>query len=111
MRSSPSGRPDTGWLTAQPYAHRGLHGPGVPENSRAAFAAAVARGHGIELDVQASRWGVPFVFHDETLDRLTDEHGPLAERHWASILAADSLNDGYAENRDDNTASARHDLD
>ena len=80
MRSSPFSPRDAAWLTAQPYAHRGLHGPGVPENSRAAFAAAIARGHGIELDVQASRWGIAFVFHDDTLDRLTDEHGPLAER-------------------------------
>jgi glycerophosphoryl diester phosphodiesterase len=80
MRSSPSGRPDAGWLTAQPYAHRGLHGPGAPENSRAAFAAAIARGHGIELDVQASLSGSAFVFHDEGLDRLTGESGPLAAR-------------------------------
>ena len=42
MRSSRSTRPDPlpvdprhAWLTAQPYAHRGLHGKGVVENSRA----------------------------------------------------------------------------
>jgi glycerophosphoryl diester phosphodiesterase len=38
------------------YAHRGLHGPGVPENSLAADAA-VARGFGIECDVQRSHDG------------------------------------------------------
>lgn len=80
MRSLPSGRPDAAWLTARPYAHRGLHGRGVPENSRAAFSAAIAKGDGIELDVRASRRGVAFVFHDEILDRLTDDRGPLAER-------------------------------
>lgn len=63
------------FLSAQPYAHRGLHGPGRPENSRAAFAAAIAAGHGIELDVQAARDGEPFVFHDKMLDRLTQGHG------------------------------------
>jgi glycerophosphoryl diester phosphodiesterase len=67
------------FLKAQPYAHRGLHGAGVPENSRAAFAAARAAGHGIELDVQLSADGEPFVFHDLTLERLTDERGPLAD--------------------------------
>ena len=47
-----------------PFAHRGLHGSGLVENSRAAFDAAVAAGHGIELDVQASRDGEAIVFHD-----------------------------------------------
>lgn len=37
--------------------HRGLHDleAGVPENSMAAFAAAVEKGYGIELDVQLTR--------------------------------------------------------
>ena len=38
----------------RPFAHRGLHGVAGPENSPAAFRAAIARGYGIELDVQAS---------------------------------------------------------
>ncbi len=67
-------------LTAVPFAHRGLHGPGVPENSRAAFRAAITRGHGIELDVQASREGEAMVFHDEDLGRLTGAGGPVASR-------------------------------
>ena len=53
----PPGR--IGWLGAQDYAHRGLHGPGVSENSLAAFAAAADRGFGIELDVQAASDGLP----------------------------------------------------
>lgn len=53
------------------YAHRGLHGNGIPENSRAAFEQACARGCGIELDVQLSRDGVVMVFHDYTLTRMT----------------------------------------
>lgn len=74
----PPGR--IGWLGAQPYAHRGLHGPGVPENSLAAFAGAVEAGFGIELDVQAAGDGLPVVFHDWELDRLTAETGPVARR-------------------------------
>ena len=65
------------FLTAQPFAHRGLHGSGIVENSRAAFRAAIARGHGIEFDVQAAIAGEAMVFHDAELDRLTDAHGRL----------------------------------
>ena len=66
------------FLKAQPYAHRGLHGGGVIENSRAAFRAALALGHGIETDVQGARDGEAMVFHDATLERLTDETGEVA---------------------------------
>lgn len=75
------------FLRQQPYAHRGLHGHGVIENSQAAFRRAIAIGHGIELDVQGARDGEAMVFHDETLDRLTDSSGPLADR-TAHELAA-----------------------
>jgi glycerophosphoryl diester phosphodiesterase len=68
------------FLSAQPYAHRGLHGASCPENSRAAFTAAIAAGHGIECDVQAAREGEAFVFHDTMLDRLTNTHGAFAAR-------------------------------
>jgi glycerophosphoryl diester phosphodiesterase len=63
----------------RPIAHRGYHDRslGRIENSPAAFAAAVHRGYGIELDLQLSADSVAIVFHDETLDRLTDKTGPL----------------------------------
>lgn len=67
-------------LTALPFAHRGLHGEGRIENSRAAFTAAIAAGHGIELDVQASRDGTAFVFHDQDLGRLTGKSGAIGRR-------------------------------
>lgn len=66
------------FLARQPFAHRGLHGGGIVENSRAAFSGAAVLGHGIELDVQAARDGEAFVFHDATLDRLTDKSGDFA---------------------------------
>jgi len=53
------------------YAHRGLHGNGVPENSMQAFELACQGGFGIELDVQLSSDGVVMVFHDDTLNRVT----------------------------------------
>ena len=66
-------------LIAKPFAHRGLHGPGVLENSRAAFEAAIAAGHGIELDVQVSRDGQAMVIHDYALERLTEGAGPVCD--------------------------------
>lgn len=66
------------FLKGRRFAHRGFHRGNVVENSRAAFVAAVERGDGIELDVQASRDGVPIVFHDHELDRLTGSSGAVA---------------------------------
>ncbi|SES28727.1 Glycerophosphoryl diester phosphodiesterase [Tranquillimonas rosea] len=69
----------------RPIAHRALHGPGRPENSRAAVAAAVDHGYGIEIDVQLSRDGSAMVFHDDTLDRLTPETGAIRQRDAAAL--------------------------
>jgi glycerophosphoryl diester phosphodiesterase len=57
----------------RPIAHRGLHdrAEGVIENSRSAFAGAIAHGFAIECDLQLTRDGVPVVFHDDRLERLT----------------------------------------
>ncbi len=68
-----------------PVAHRGLHGPGVPENSLAAVRAAVAAGYGIEIDVQPSADGQAMVFHDATLDRMTEAQGPVRDRTAADL--------------------------
>ncbi len=59
------------------FAHRGLHTPdkAVPENSPAAFRAAVAAGYGIELDIQLSADGQVVVFHDDTLNRVCGVDG------------------------------------
>lgn len=67
------------WLGQQDYAHRGLHGVGVPENSSAAFRGAVERGLGIECDVRLTRDGRAIVFHDATLDRLTGRDGVVEQ--------------------------------
>ncbi len=73
------------WIGGWRFAHRGLHVGGVPENSPGAFAAAIARGLGIECDVQRSSDGQAIVFHDDELDRLTAETGPLATRSAAQL--------------------------
>lgn len=67
-------------LETHAYAHRGLHGPGVPENSPASFRAAIAAGLGIECDIRKSSDGRAMVFHDADLERLTGRAGALAAR-------------------------------
>ena len=57
------------------FAHRGLHDKDNPENSLPAFALAVEKGFGIELDVQISSDGIPVVFHDDLLKRGTGAEG------------------------------------
>ena len=69
------------------YAHRGLHGDGVPENSLEAFERACREGHGIELDVQLSRDGKVMVFHDYTLVRMTGLDKKLCELDAAELCA------------------------
>lgn len=68
------------WLTAQPFAHRGLHDAshGIPENSLAAFRLAVEKNVGIEMDVMLTLDGDAVVFHDETTERLTGQPGTVA---------------------------------
>lgn len=51
------------------YAHRGLHGDGVPENSMEAFRLALEGGYGIELDVHLMKDGKLAVIHDASLLR------------------------------------------
>jgi glycerophosphoryl diester phosphodiesterase len=75
------------WLTAQPYAHRGLHdaASGVIENTPSAFRAAIDAGYGIECDVQLSADGEAMVHHDFILGRLTRGNSRLDERTAAEL--------------------------
>lgn len=66
-----------GWLGTHVYAHRGLHGAGIAENSPAGFAAAVAAGLGIECDVRRTADGRAVVFHDADLQRLAGREGRI----------------------------------
>ncbi len=66
------------------YAHRGLHGKldyedYAAENSITAFKRAVGRGFGIELDVRLTKDGEAVVFHDDTLDRVTNGKGRVKD--------------------------------
>ena len=72
---------------AKPFAHRGLHDQERPENSLSAVLAAVDAGYGIEIDVQPSQDGEAMVFHDYTLDRMTNESGPTNARSTEELTS------------------------
>ncbi len=76
------------WLMQRPIAHRGLHdkSKAILENTLSAAEAAIALGFGIECDVQLTGDGDAVVFHDFTLDRLTEGRGDI-ERHSVQELA------------------------
>ena len=63
------GHPGLKALRGWGYAHRGLHGNGIPENSMAAFRAALDAGYGIELDIHLTKDGNLAVIHDHSLLR------------------------------------------
>jgi glycerophosphoryl diester phosphodiesterase len=71
-----------------PFAHRGgaeVH----PENTMAAFEAAVALGYRyLETDVHLTADGVLVAFHDDRLDRVTDMQGLITELPWSEVRRA-----------------------
>ena len=61
------------------YGHRGASGA-APENTLEAFELAAAMGaDGVELDVHLCRTGELVVAHDETVDRVSDGSGRIAD--------------------------------
>lgn len=76
-----------GRLGKRPFilGHRGASAD-APENSLAAFALAREQGaDGIELDVQLSADGQLVIFHDETVERLTDGSGKVSDLSLAQL--------------------------
>lgn len=78
------------WPGPLPFAHQGAHSPDGPgENTMAAFEAAVAQGYRyLETDAHATADGVVVAFHDDDLDRLTDQVGSVETLTYADVKAA-----------------------
>lgn len=74
------------------YAHRGLHGQDVPENSLEAFRLAKEAGFGVELDVHLLKDGNLAVFHDCDLKRMTGKEGRIVD------LTTDKLGEYHLNN-------------
>lgn len=80
--------------TPWPYpfwiAHRGA-GKQAPENTLAAFRLGAQHGWRMfECDVKLSADGVPFLLHDNTLERTTHGHGVAGERPWSELAQLDA---------------------
>lgn len=85
------------WTGPIPFAHRGGAGD-HPENTMAAFRAAVAMGYRyLETDCHVTRDGDVVAFHDDVLERVTDRRGRIEDVTTAEVTAADA---GYWFSRD-----------
>lgn len=80
-----TGHPGLDGLRGWSYAHRGLHGETRPENSMAAFRAALEAGYGIELDVHLLKDGNLAVMHDSALQRTTGQPGKIEDLTTAQL--------------------------
>lgn len=74
-------------------AHRGFAGL-YPENTLTAVRQAGSQADMIELDVRRCRSGDPVVIHDETVDRVTDDEGTVADISLATLQSMNVLGTG-----------------
>jgi glycerophosphoryl diester phosphodiesterase len=83
---------DNPWLERRVlnYAHQGGAREGPSSTLHAIEAALAAGADAIELDVHASRDGELVVFHDPTLERMTDGAGRIADHDWAELERLDN---------------------
>jgi glycerophosphoryl diester phosphodiesterase len=71
-----------------PFAHRGGDADGL-ENTAFQFRRAAEAGYRyMETDVHVTADGVLVAFHDDTLDRVTDGTGRIAELPWSEVRQA-----------------------
>ena len=90
-----SGHPGMKDFLGWSYAHRGLHGDGVAENSLTAFRRALENGYGMELDLHLLKDGNLAVMHDSLLNRTTGQAGRMED------LTTDDLKNYRLEGTED----------
>lgn len=76
------------------FTHRGYHCADrlIPENSMAAFKAALDHGYGIELDIHLTRDGQIAVFHDDDLERICHVSGKIESYTFEELQQFHLLN-------------------
>ena len=78
------------WPYPRWLAHRGA-GKLAPENTLAAFKLGASHGYRMfECDVKLSCDGVPFLLHDDTLDRTTNGQGVAGLQTWQALQKLDA---------------------
>ena len=78
------------WPYPRWIAHRGA-GKLAPENTLAAFRVGASHGYSaFECDVKLSADGVPFLLHDEMLQRTTSGHGAASVLAWSELSRLDA---------------------
>ena len=74
-------------------AHRGIYdNKKVIENTIAAFKKAINKGYTIELDLHLTKDNKVIVFHDDKLDRLTNEKGILKDKTYEELKEIKLIN-------------------
>ncbi|MFV0680524.1 glycerophosphodiester phosphodiesterase [Ottowia sp.] len=82
--------PSTDWPYPFWVAHRGA-GKLAPENTLAAFRLGAQHGYRMfECDVKLSADGVPFLLHDDTLERTTNGQGTAGDLPWSELARLDA---------------------
>ena len=78
------------WIYPLWIAHRGA-GKLAPENTLAAFKLGASYGYRMfECDVKLSSDDVPFLLHDDTLDRTTNGQGIAGNQIWQALQLLDA---------------------
>ena len=79
------------------YAHRGAS-EYAPENTLLSFYTGIfMKANGIETDVQLTKDGVPVLFHDDTVDRVTDGSGKLCDFTLSELKSLWVMKNGFKD--------------
>ena len=79
------------------YAHRGAS-EYTPENTMMAFYTGLYMGaNGIETDVRRAKDGTLVLFHDDTVDRMTDGTGAVEDMTFEQLQTLNVTKNGYTD--------------